>query len=162
KIFRMTKGGKLIEGIFKGETINTPSMLAIEDYIHSLEWAKLIGGLPELIARADRNAAALDAWVRKTDWIDHLAADPASRSNTSVCLKFADAAVEGIDEEGQLALVKKIAGALELEDAAYDVAGYRDAPPGLRVWCGGTVDTADIEALGPWLDWAWAQARVPA
>jgi phosphoserine aminotransferase len=158
KIFRMTKGGKLIEGIFKGETINTPSMLAIEDYIHSLEWAKGLGGLTELIARADANAAALDAWVQKTDWIDHLAADPASRSNTSVCLKFADAAVAGLDEEAQLALVKKIAGALELEDAAYDVAGYRDAPPGLRVWCGGTVNTADIEALGPWLDWAWAQA----
>ena len=158
KIFRMTKGGKLIEGIFKGETINTPSMLAIEDYIHSLEWAKSIGGLSELIARADANAAALDSWVQKTAWIDHLASDPASRSNTSVCLKFADAAVADLDEEAQLALVKKIAGALEVEDAAYDVAGYRDAPPGLRVWCGGTVNTADIEALGPWLDWAWAQA----
>jgi phosphoserine aminotransferase len=158
----MTKGGKLIEGIFKGETINTPSMLAIEDYIHSLEWAKQIGGLDELIARADANAAALDAWVQRTDWIDHLAADPASRSNTSVCLKFAPRAVEGLDDEAQLALVKKIAGALELEDAAYDVAGYRDAPPGLRIWCGGTVDTADIEALGPWLDWAWSQARIPA
>jgi len=162
KIFRMTKGGKLIEGIFKGETINTPSMLAIEDYIHSLEWAKQIGGLSELIARADANAAALDAWVQRTAWIDHLAADPASRSNTSVCLKFADDAVHGLNDEAKLALVKKIAGALELEDAAYDVAGYRDAPPGLRIWCGGTVDTADIEALGPWLDWAWAQARVPA
>jgi phosphoserine aminotransferase len=114
KIFRMTKGGKLIEGIFKGETINTPSMLAIEDYIYSLEWAKQLGGLKGLIARADANAAALDAWVQKTDWIDHLAADPATRSNTSVCLKFADAAVTGLDDEAKLALVKKIAGALEV------------------------------------------------
>jgi phosphoserine aminotransferase len=159
KIFRMTKGGKLIEGIFKGETINTPSMLAVEDYIYALEWAKSIGGLKALVARADANAAALDAWVQATPWIDHLAADPATRSNTSVCLKFAPEAVAGLDEEAQLALVKKIASLLEAEDAAYDVAGYRDAPPGLRVWCGGTVDTADIEALGPWLDWAWSQAR---
>lgn len=159
KIFRMTKGGKLIEGIFKGETINTPSMLAIEDYIFALEWAKSIGGLSALIGRADSNAAALDAWVRKTPWIDHLAADPASRSNTSVCLKFADDAVTGLDDEAKLALVKKIAGALENEGAAYDVAGYRDAPPGLRIWCGATVEKNDIEALGPWLDWAWAQAR---
>jgi len=159
KIFRMTKGGKLIEGIFKGETINTPSMLAVEDYIWSLEWAKSLGGLTALMKRADDNAAALDAWVAATPWIDHLAADPASRSNTSVCLKFADDAVAGMDDEGKLALVKKIASLLENEDAAYDIAGYRDAPPGLRIWCGATVETADIEALGPWLDWAWAQAR---
>jgi len=159
KIFRMTKGGKLIEGIFKGETINTPSLLAIEDYIFALEWAKSLGGLKALIGRADANAAALDAWVQSTPWIDHLAADPASRSNTSVCLKFAPDAVTDLDDEAQLALVKKIASLLEAEDAAYDVAGYRDAPPGLRVWCGATVDTADIEALGPWLDWAWSQAR---
>jgi phosphoserine aminotransferase len=145
--------------VFKGETINTPSMLAIEDYIHSLEWAKSIGGLPALIARADANAAAVDAWVQRTDWIDHLAADPASRSNTSVCLKFADAAVEGMDDDAKLALVKKIAGLLETEEAAFDIAGYRDAPPGLRIWCGGTVETADVEALGPWLDWAWSQVR---
>jgi len=159
KIFRMTKGGKLIEGIFKGETINTPSMLAVEDYIYALEWAKGIGGLRALIKRADANAAALDAWVRSTPWIDHLAADPATRSNTSVCLKFADDAVKGLDDEAQLALVKKMASLLESEDAAYDVAGYRDAPPGIRIWCGGTVETADIEELGPWLDWAWHQAR---
>jgi len=159
KIFRMTKGGKLIEGIFKGETINTPSMLAIEDYIYSLEWAKSLGGLKALINRADANAAAVDAFVQKTPWIQHLATDPASRSNTSVCLSFAPDAVQGLDEEAQLALVKKIASLLEVEEAAYDIAGYRDAPPGLRIWCGGTVETADIEALGPWLDWAWSQAR---
>jgi phosphoserine aminotransferase len=159
KIFRMTKGGKLIEGIFKGETINTPSMLAVEDYIYALEWALGLGGLGALIARADANAAALDEWVQSTPWIDHLATDPATRSNTSVCLKFADAAVKGLDEEAQLALVKKMASLLETENAAFDVAGYRDAPPGLRVWCGATVDTSDIAALGPWLDWAWSQAR---
>jgi phosphoserine aminotransferase len=155
----MTKGGKLIEGIFKGETINTPSMLAVEDYIYALEWALGLGGLGALIARADANAAALDEWVQSTPWIDHLATDPATRSNTSVCLKFADAAVKGLDEEAQLALVKKMASLLETENAAFDVAGYRDAPPGLRVWCGATVDTSDIAALGPWLDWAWSQAR---
>ena len=159
KIFRMTKGGKLIEGIFKGDTINTPSMLAIEDYIFALEWAKSLGGLSALIKRADDNSAALDAWVARTPWIEHLAADPASRSNTSVCLKFAADAVAGLDEEAQLALVKKMAALLEAEGAAFDVAGYRDAPPGLRVWCGATVDAADVAALGPWLDWAWAQAR---
>ena len=159
KIFRMTKGGKLIEGIFKGETINTPSMLAVEDYIWALEWAQGLGGLPALIARADANAAALDEWVQATDWVDHLAADPVTRSNTSVCLKFADHAVAGLDEEARLALVKKMASLLENEHAAYDVAGYRDAPPGLRIWCGATVESADIEALGPWLDWAWHQAR---
>jgi len=159
KIFRMTKAGKLNEALFRGDTINTPSMLAVEDYIWSLEWAKGLGGLPALIARANANAAALDAWVSATDWIDHLAADPASRSNTSVCLKFADAAVTGLDDAARKALVKKMAALLEAEDAAYDIEGYRDAPPGLRVWCGATVDTADIEALGPWLEWAWAQAR---
>jgi phosphoserine aminotransferase len=158
KIFRLTKGGKLLEGIFKGETINTPSMLAVEDYIWALEWADLQGGLHALIARADANAAALAAWVERTDWIEHLAADPASRSNTSVCLKFAEAAVPGLDEDGRRALAKEIDSLLELEDAAYDVAGYRDAPPGLRIWCGATVETSDIEALGPWLDWAFHEA----
>jgi phosphoserine aminotransferase len=159
KIFRMTKGGKLNESIFKGETINTPSMLAVEDYIWALEWAKGLGGLPALMTRANANATALDAWVQATDWIDHLAPDAASRSNTSVCLKFSDTAVAGLDDAAKQALVKKIGSLLEAEDAAYDIGGYRDAPPGLRVWCGATVDTADIEALGPWLDWAWAQAR---
>jgi phosphoserine aminotransferase len=159
KIFRMTKSGKLIEGIFKGETINTPSMLAVEDYIFALEWAQGLGGLYALIARADANAAALDAWVQRTPWIEHLAADPASRSNTSVCLKFADAAVPGLDGDGQAALVKKMASMLEAEGAAFDIASYRDAPPGIRIWCGATVETDDIEALCPWLDWAFAEAR---
>lgn len=159
KIFRMTKGGKLIEGIFTGETINTPSMLAVEDYIFALEWADGLGGLDALIARTNANAAALDDIVAARPWLDHLAVDPATRSTTSVCLKFADSAVAGLDEAGQAALVKKLAGLLEAEGAAYDIAGYRDAPPGLRIWCGATVDTADIVALGPWLDWAWAQLR---
>jgi phosphoserine aminotransferase len=155
KIFRLTKGGKLIEGIFKGETINTPSMLALEDYIWALEWAELHGGLDALIHRADANAAALSAWVEAAPWIEHLAADPASRSNTSVCLRFTD---ETLDEEAGRALAKRIDSLLELEGAAYDVAAYRDAPPGLRIWCGATVETVDIEALAPWLDWAWREA----
>jgi phosphoserine aminotransferase len=155
KIFRMTKSGKLIEGIFQGETINTPSMLVIEDYIFALEWAKEIGGLEALIGRAQANAAALDAVIADLPWLEHLVPDPAIRSTTSVCLKFADAAVAGLDEEGRLALVKKLASMLEAEDVAYDIAGHRDAPAGLRIWCGATVDAADIEALGPWLDWAW-------
>ncbi|PWG02788.1 phosphoserine transaminase [Sphingosinicella humi] len=159
KIFRLTKGGKLIEGIFKGETINTPSMLAVEDYIHSLEWAQGLGGLSALIARADANAAAVDAWVEATPWVEHLVADPAIRTNTGVCLKFADSAVRGLDEEGQNALVKSMSALLEAEGAAYDIASYRDAPPGIRIWCGATVETDDIEALGPWLDWAFEEAR---
>ncbi len=150
KLFRMTKGGKLIEGIFTGETINTPSMLAVEDAIFALEWGKSIGGLAAMQARADANAAALNAIVEARDWLGHLAADPASRSNTSVCLT-----VEGADAD----FIKKFAKLLEEQDAAYDIAGYRDAPPGLRIWCGATVDTADIEALGPWLDWAWGSLR---
>ena len=159
KLFRMTKGGKLIEGIFQGETINTPSMLAVEDYILSLEWAQGLGGLGALIARADDNAAALDAWVQATPWIEHLAADPATRSNTSVCLKFAESAVSGLDSDGRNALVKAMAGLLEAEGVAFDVAGYRDAPPGLRIWCGGTVESDDVAALGPWLDWAFHEVR---
>jgi phosphoserine aminotransferase len=159
KIFRLTKSGALIEGVFKGETINTPSMLAVEDYIWALEWAELHGGLYALIERADANAAALSAWVEQSDWAEHLAADPATRSNTSVCLKFAESAVADLDDPGRKALAKRIDTLLEAEDAAYDINAYRDAPPGLRIWCGATVDTADIEALGPWLDWAWATAR---
>ena len=159
KIFRLTKGGKLNDSIFKGDTINTPSMLAVEDYVWSLEWALGQGGLSALIARADGNAAALDQWVQATPWVEHLAADPASRSNTSVCLKFADDAVAGLDDAAKLALVKKMAALLEAEDAAYDIAGYRDAPPGLRIWCGATVETDDVRALGPWLDWAFHAAR---
>jgi len=149
KVFRLVSKGKLAEGVFKGETINTPSMLAVEDAIWALEWAKSLGE-DGLIARSDANAAALDRLVAERDWLGHLAEDEASRSKTSVCLTVA-----GADE----ALIKKMASLLEAEGAAYDVAGYRDAPPGLRIWCGATVDTADIEALGPWLDWAYAQAR---
>jgi phosphoserine aminotransferase len=134
-------------------------MLAVEDYIFALEWAQGQGGLSALIARADANAAALDAWVQRTPWIEHLVADPSIRSNTSVCLKFADAAVPNLDDEGKAALVKKIASLLEAEGAAFDVASYRDAPPGLRIWCGATVETDDIERLSPWLDWAYAEAR---
>jgi phosphoserine aminotransferase len=134
-------------------------MLAVEDYIFALEWAQGLGGLSALIARADANAAAVDEWVARTPWIEHLAADPASRSNTSVCLKFAPSAVPRLDDEAQLALVKKMAALLEGEGAAFDVAGYRDAPPGIRIWCGATVETDDIEALCPWLDWAFHEAR---
>jgi phosphoserine aminotransferase len=151
KIFRLTKSGKLIEGIFEGETINTPSMLCVEDWLFALDWAERIGGLEALIARADGNAAALDRWVQSVDWIEHLAKDVAIRSNTSVCLQFADRS----DADANKARQKALAKLLEAEDAAYDIGAYRDAPPGLRIWCGATVDTADIEALGPWLDWAW-------
>ncbi|WP_010185066.1 phosphoserine transaminase [Sphingomonas sp. PAMC 26605] len=150
KVFRLVSKGKLTEGVFKGETINTPSMLAVEDCIAALEWAKSIGGADGLIARSDANAAALDQIVEERSWLGHLAADPATRSKTSVCLT-----VEGADE----GFIKTFAGLLEKQGAAYDVAGYRDAPPGLRIWCGATVDTADVVALGPWLDWAYATAK---
>lgn len=155
KIFRLTKGGKLIDGVFKGETINTPSMLCVEDWHVALDWAERVGGLKALIARADANAAALDRWVQSADWIEHLATDPAIRSNTSVCLQFTDRS----NEEANRTRQKAIAKLLDQENAAYDVGAYRDAPPGLRIWCGATVDTADIEALGPWLDWAWEQTK---
>ena len=150
KIFRLMAKGALSEGIFKGETINTPSMLAVEDVIFALEWAKGVGGLQGLIARSDANAAALGRIVAERDWLGHLCADEATRSKTSVCLTVA-----GADED----FIKKFAGLLDGEGAAYDIAGYRDAPPGLRVWCGATVDTADIEALGPWFDWAYHAAK---
>ncbi|MEO5973114.1 MAG: phosphoserine transaminase [Sphingomicrobium sp.] len=155
KIFRLTKGGQLIDGIFTGETINTPSMLAVEDWLFAVDWAERAGGLDALIARADANAAALDRWVQRTGWIEHLARDPRNRSNTSVCLQFADRADEAANQARQKALVKL----LEAEGAAFDIGAYRDAPPGLRIWCGATVETGDIEALGPWLDWAWEQTK---
>jgi len=155
KIFRLTKGGKLIDGIFKGETINTPSMLCVEDWLFALDWAERIGGLEALIARANANGAALDHWVQGANWIEHLAGDPAIRSNTSVCLQFTDRS----DDDANRARQKAIGQLLEREDAAYDITAYRDAPPGLRIWCGATVDTADIEALAPWLDWAWEVTR---
>lgn len=150
KVFRLMSKGALAEGIFKGETINTPSMLAVEDVIFALEWARTVGGLQGLMARSNANAAALGVIVEASDYLGFLATDPAIRSKTSVCLT-----VKGADE----ALIKKMASLLEAEHAAYDIAGYRDAPPGLRIWCGATVDTADIQALGPWLDWAYAQAN---
>jgi phosphoserine aminotransferase len=159
KLFRMTKGGKLMEGIFLGETINTPSMLCVEDYLDALDWAKGIGGLPALHARADANAGAIADWVARTPWIDFLARDPALRSNTSVCLKVVDPAVSRLAPEAQAAFVKGIAAALEKEAVAYDIDAYRDAPAGLRVWCGSTVERTDVEALTLWLDWAYARAK---
>ena len=155
KIFRLTKGGKLIDGIFRGETINTPSMLAVEDWLLCLDWAERAGGLGGLIARANSNAGALDRWVKSADWIEHLATDPAIRSNTSVCLQFSDRTDAGANRARQ----KTMGQLLESKGAAYDVTAYRDAPPGLRIWCGATVETADIETLGPWLDWAWEATR---
>ena len=159
KTSRMTKDGKIVEGIFEGETINTPSMLALEDYLDALKWAEQIGGLPKLIARADANLAALAAWVKKTDWVDFLSLDPKTRSNTSVCLKIVDPWFTALAKDAQAAAASKIASILEKENVAYDIGGYRAAPPGLRIWCGATVETAEIEALAPWLDWAFAQVK---
>ncbi len=159
KLFRMVKGGKLNEDIFTGATINTPSMLCVEDYIDALRWAEELGGLKALHARADANAAALGDWVESRDWIDFLCTDPLLRSNTSVCLKIVDPQIASLDDGAQRAFVKTIEKALEKEQAAFDIGGYRDAPPGLRIWCGATVETADIKALGPWLDWAFVEAK---
>ncbi|MBD3677581.1 MAG: phosphoserine transaminase [Rhodobacteraceae bacterium] len=156
KIFRLTKGGKLIEGIFRGETINTPSMLAVEDYLRALDWAEEVGGLKGLIARADANSQVISKFCETHDWIDNLAEDPATRSNTSVCLKFTDARIA----DGA-AFAKAVAKRLEKEGVAYDIGAYRDAPAGLRIWCGGTVETADLEALMPWLEWAF-EAEIAA
>ncbi|SDO00913.1 phosphoserine aminotransferase apoenzyme [Lutimaribacter pacificus] len=150
KIFRLTKGGKLIEGIFVGETINTPSMLAVEDYLVALDWARSVGGFKGLMARADANARAIWDFCDDRGWIDNLANDPATRSNTSVCLKFTDDRIT----DGA-AFAKAVAKRLEAEGVALDVGAYRDAPAGLRIWCGGTVETSDIEAMLPWLDWAF-------
>ncbi|HJS61099.1 MAG TPA: phosphoserine transaminase [Pseudolabrys sp.] len=159
KIFRLTKGGKLNEGIFAGETINTPSMLCVEDYLDTLQWAKSAGGLSATIARSDANAKALADWVATTPWIEHLAKNPAFRSNTSVCLKVVDVAVMRLSADDQAAFAKTLAGLLEKEGVAYDIAYYRDAPPGLRIWCGATVERRDLEALTPWLEWAFAEAK---
>jgi phosphoserine aminotransferase len=159
KIFRMTKGGKLNEGIFEGETINTPSMLCVEDYLDTLNWAKSAGGLKALIARADANTRALSDWVAKTPWIDHLAKDPATRSNTSVCLKIVDPAVASLSTEAQWAFAKDLVAILEKEGVAYDIANHRDAVPGIRIWCGATIERSDVEALTHWLDWAYAKAK---
>ena len=159
KVFRLTKGGKLIEGIFAGETINTPSMLAVEDYLDGLAWARSIGGLPALFERADRNTRILEDWAERTPWVGFLARDPATRSNTSVCLTIADPEIVRAGPEAQAAIAKAIVAVLESEKAAYDIAAYRDAPAGLRIWCGGTVEASDVEALLPWLDWAFATQK---
>jgi phosphoserine aminotransferase len=159
KIFRMTKAGKIVEGIFQGETINTPSMLALEDYLDALNWAESVGGLKGLIARSNANLKALEDWVAKSDWCAFLAEDKAVRSNTSVCLKITDPWFTALSDEAKADAAKKIASVLDKEGVALDIAGYRAAPPGLRIWCGATVDTADVAALTPWLDWAWAQVK---
>jgi len=159
KIFRMTKGGKLIEGIFTGATINTPSMLAVADADDALEWMEGLGGLTATRARADANFEALQAWVDQTGWVENLVADPAARSNTSVCLKIVDPVVASLDDTAQRAFTKSMVKHLETEGAALDINGYRDAPAGLRIWCGATVDTADISAMTPWLDWAFETAK---
>ena len=159
KIFRMTKGGKINEGIFVGETINTPSMLCVEDYLDTLSWAKSIGGLKALIARADANTKVLADWAAATPWVDFLAVDAAIRSNTSVCLKVVDPAVTRLSADEQVAFAKSLAALVEKEGAGYDLGHYRDAPAGLRIWCGATVEKADVEALTPWLDWAFAETK---
>jgi phosphoserine aminotransferase len=159
KIFRMTNGGKIIEGIFEGETINTPSMLCVEDYLDALQWAKSLGGLNALVARSDANAKAIADWAAHTPWIDFLAKDPAIRSNTSVCLKVVDAEIQKLPAEAQAAFVKNLGAILEKEGIAYDIDAYRDAPPGLRIWCGATVETRDVEALTQWLDWGFIRAK---
>lgn len=159
KIFRMTKGGKLIEGIFVGETINTPSMLAVEDYLDTLKWAESLGGGKAMRERADANAGVLSNWVARTDWIDFLAEDPALRSNTSVCLKISDPDVAALDADTQAKFAKAIATLLEEEGVALDIGAYRDAPSGFRIWTGSTIETSDVEALTPWLDWAFQEIR---
>ncbi|WP_439271439.1 phosphoserine transaminase [Pseudochrobactrum sp. HB0163] len=155
KIFRMTKGGKLIEGIFSGETINTPSMLCVEDYLDALQWAQSIGGLQGLMARADKNFAVINDFVESRDWIANLAKDPATRSNTSVCLSITDAQVAALPADEQAAFAKALVSSLEKEGVAFDIGAYRDAPSGLRIWTGATVEASDLQALLPWLDWAF-------
>jgi phosphoserine aminotransferase len=159
KIFRLTKGGKLNEAIFEGETINTPSMLCVEDYLDALQWAKSIGGLDALIARADANAKVIADWVAVTPWVDFLAKVPATRSNTSVCLSIVDPAVTALAVDAQSAFAKSLAAVVEKENAGYDIAHYRDAPPGLRIWCGATIEARDVETLTQWLDWAFAKTK---
>ena len=157
KLFRMTNGGKLSRDIFEGATINTPSMLCVEDYLDALSWAEGLGGLAALVARADANLAVLERWVEATPWVEFLAETKATRSNTSVCLKMVSPEVARLPPDAQAEFAKTLAARLEKEGAGFDVAGYRDAPPGLRVWCGATVDAADVDALTPWLDWAYAE-----
>jgi phosphoserine aminotransferase len=159
KIFRMTKGGKLNQGIFEGETINTPSMLCVEDYLDALNWGKSIGGLKALMARADANIRVLADWKAKTPWIDFLAGNPAIRSNTSVCLKVVDPAITSLKSDAQSDFAKKLVALVEKEGAGYDFAHYRDAPAGLRIWCGATVEASDVALLTQWIDWAFAETK---
>ena len=159
KIFRMTKGGKINEGIFEGETINTPSMLCVEDYLDTLNWAKSVGGFKGLMARADASTKVLTDWAAKTPWVDFLAKDPAIRSNTSVCMKVVDPQVTALPADKQADFAKALVNAIEKEGAGYDLGAYRDAPPGLRIWCGATVEAKDVEILTQWLDWAFAEAK---
>jgi len=159
KVFRMTKGGKLMEGVFVGETINTPSMLCVEDYIDALEWAKSIGGLKALFARADASAGVIADWVARTPWVENLAVKPETRSNTSVCLRVVDPEIAALSADGQAAFAKALASLLEKEKVALDIGSYRDAPPGLRIWCGATVEPSDVRALTGWLDWAFATEK---
>jgi phosphoserine aminotransferase len=159
KIFRLTNNGKLIAGIFEGETINTPSMLCVEDYLDTLVWAKSLGGQKALVARSDANTKVIADWVARTPWVAFLAKEPSIRSNTSVCLKIVDPAVAALPADAQAVFVKTLAAVLEKENVAYDIDAYRDAPPGLRIWCGATVETSDVEALTLWLDWAFAKTK---
>ena len=159
KIFRMTKGGKIVDGIFEGETINTPSMVAVEDYLDALTWAESVGGLKGLIKRANDNLHVLEKWASTCGWAGFLAEDARIRSNTSVCIKVTDPWFESLSDDAKADAAKKIASLLEKEGVALDIAGYRAAPPGLRIWCGATIEKADLEALTPWLDWAWAQVK---
>ncbi|MCL2384428.1 MAG: phosphoserine transaminase [Alphaproteobacteria bacterium] len=159
KLFRLTQDGRLIEAIFEGETINTPSLLCVEDYIEALNWAKSLGGLKALIARANANSKALSDWIEHTPFVDFLATDPKIRSNTSVCCKIVDPVVASLPQAGQVAFCKSIENLLDEEKVAYDIGAYRDAPPGLRVWCGATIETSDILALTPWLDFSFATVK---
>lgn len=159
KIFRLTKDGKLMDGVFRGETINTPSMLCVEDWLDALNWAQSVGGVEGLIARADANASVIADWVERTSWAEFLAETPESRSNTSVCVKLVDPAISALPEDARSAFVKKLAALLADEGIAYDITGHRDAPPGLRIWAGATVEKSDMAALMPWLDWAFETAK---
>lgn len=159
KIYRIRKGGKVNEGVFRGETLNTPSLLAVEDYLAALDWAEGLGGLPALIARSEANFGAMAEWIERTPWAGFMARDPATRSTTSICVTLSDPVFDALDEEGKRGFVKRMLGLLADEDVAYDIGGYRSAPPSFRVWGGGTVETSDIEALTPWLDWAFAATR---
>jgi phosphoserine aminotransferase len=159
KLFQLSKGGKLIESIFKGDTINTPSLLCVEDALDGLRWAEAIGGLPALIARTESNMAAIADWVARTPWVDFLAEDPATRSPTSVCFKLVDPWFAALPTADQARCAARLADLLAEENAAYDIGAYREAPPGLRIWAGATVETADLDALFPWLDWAWTEVR---